>query len=120
MPPAIAPTPIEDVRHSRLGIASFVISLAVGVTLLALFIVAGILVRRGSPTNYPGQTVVGAIGILLLAADVVGAGLGLAGICQSRRKRVFAILGTVFSLFTIVGTVSLMVVGIIYATHIAR
>jgi hypothetical protein len=115
-PPEIPP-PVEQRRHSRLGIASFVVSLAIGFSFLLLFIVAGILAQRSPGKPYPGQSIVGVIAMLLFAGDMVAAGLGISGMCQSRVKKVFAILGTVFSILTIIGSVGLIVVGLAYARH---
>lgn len=116
IPPAAFPVPVERIRHTRLGIASFVISIAVGVALLLVVVLAGVLAARSGTRPYPGQSLVGALAILLVATDVVAAGLGIAGICQAQTKRVFAILGTVFSLFTIFGTAALIVIGLLYHT----
>jgi membrane protease YdiL (CAAX protease family) len=119
IPPAINPPASDDIRHSRLGLASFIISIAVGLVLFAVFVIAGVLSHGAAGREYPGQSIVGAIAILLLGSDVVAAGLGIAGICQPRVKKVFAILGTAFSLLTIVGSVVLMIIGLIYA-HMNR
>ena len=107
-------------KHSRLGIASFVLSLVIGLSLFVLFAVAGLLnggrVERGG--HYPGQALVGVLAIALFAADVVAAGLGIASVCQSARKRIFGILGLSFSALTLVGSVGLMIIGIIFvAAH---
>ena len=117
IPPAAYPVPTERIRHTRLGIAAFVISIVVAVVFLLLLLLAGVLAARSGRKPYPGQSLVGAIAILLLAADVVAAGLGIAGICQAHTKRVFAILGTVFSVFTIFGTAGLIVIGLLYMRH---
>ena len=51
------------------------------------------------------------IAFLLLA--LIALGLGIGGLVQKERKKVFAILGIVFSALTILGTLSLMVIGLI-------
>lgn len=116
-PPALNPIPVVEIKHSRLGIASFTVSVVVGMGILAIFIIAGILAHRSSGKPYPGQTAVGLILIALLAADVVAAGLGIAGICQSGVTKVFAILGTVFSVLTILGSIGVILIGLFYASH---
>jgi len=50
----------------------------------------------------------------LLGADEVAAGLGIASVCQSARKRIFGILGLSFSALTLVGGVGLMILGLIF------
>ena len=105
-----------NLKHSGIGIASFVISLAAGCLLLALLVIAGFLnsgrVEHGKP--YPGQTIVGLALIALMGADVVAAGLGVASLFQNTKKRLFGILGLVFSSLTLLGGVGLVLIGIAY------
>jgi hypothetical protein len=107
-------------KHSRLGIASFAISLVVGFLFVALFAIAGALnagrFQRGG--SYPGQTLVGFIAIFLMAAEIGAIGLGIASICQSARKRVFGVLGLAFSSLTLLGVIALMIIGLLYAAHL--
>lgn len=116
-PPALNPIQAVEIEHSRLGIASFTVSVVVGMRILAIFIVAGILAHRSPGKPYPGQTSVGLIALALLAADVVAAGLGIAGVCQSGVKKDFASLGTVFSVLTILGSIGVILIGLFYASH---
>ncbi|HVU18667.1 MAG TPA: hypothetical protein VHD32_17315 [Candidatus Didemnitutus sp.] len=114
VPAAIAP-PAAEKPYSRLGIASFVISVGSGIALLATFAIAGVMGRKGTPGNYPGQMVIGFVIILLFIAEFAAAGLGIAGICQSNTRRIFAVLGTVLSVLAILGAGGLMLLGIIIA-----
>jgi len=109
-------------KHSGIGIASFGISIVVGCLMVALLCVATILNAHRIQGNltYPGQTIVGLAAIFLMAADVVAVGLGIAAVCQTGKKRLFGILGLVFSSSTIVGTIGLMIIGIIYMSRFAR
>lgn len=66
----------------------------------------------GIDEKSPAAIVVGLSIIGILALDVVAAGLGIAGFFQKDRKRLFAILGTIFSSLTIVCTIILMIVGL--------
>ena len=101
-------------KHSMLGIISFGISIAVGVLMLALFVVGGILYAHRAPQSrdYPGQMMVGFAGIFLMAADLVAVGLGIAALFEGERKRVFGIIGLALSVGTIVGSVGLIIVGL--------
>jgi hypothetical protein len=47
----------------------------------------------------------------LLVVDIVALGLGIAGLIQKKRKKLFAILGTVFAAATILGILFLIVIG---------
>src|SRR5271154_6632012 len=115
---AIDQTPLDNQPpslgkgHSGIGIASFVISIAVGCFMMVTLCVAAILAAHRIPgaRTYPGQTVVGLAIIFLAAGDVVAIGLGIAAICQTTRNRLFGILGLVFSSLTIVGVIALMMV----------
>jgi hypothetical protein len=55
------------------------------------------------------------VGLLMLAAgllDLIAMGLGIAGLFQAERRKVFAVLGTAFSTLTVLGMVALVVVGV--------
>ncbi|HLX94544.1 MAG TPA: hypothetical protein VKU37_02245 [Verrucomicrobiae bacterium] len=111
-----------EAKHSGIGIASFGISIAVGFLMVAVLFTAAILSAhrvQGSPT-YPGQTVVGLTAIFLMAADVLAVGLGIAAVCQTGKKRLFGILGLVFSGGTIMGTIALIIIGLLYASRFTR
>ena len=109
-------------KHSGIGIGSFVISIAVGILMVALLIIATFLnaQRVQGDRQYPGQMVVGLVAIALLGVDVIAVGLGIAAVCQSRKKRLFGILGLVFSSATLVGTIGLIIVGLTYASRFPR
>lgn len=100
-----------------MGITSFIMSIAVGGLMLAVFLAAAILNRQRIPgeQTYPGQMFVGLAALFLLAVDVVALGLGIATLCQRGRKKVYGILGLVFSSATLVGTVGLIIIGLAYA-----
>lgn len=108
-------------KHSRLGMASFGISILIGCLIFALIIVAGVLnsgrIEHGQA--YPGQTLVGLAILALLSADVLAVGLGIAALCQSGTRRLFGILGLTFSSLTLMGTVGLIILGLVYASRYA-
>ncbi len=120
---AVAERRRDGEKHSGLGIASFGISVGVGCLIFVAFVVAGFLsaghIQQGH-VNYPGQTIVGLAVIFLLGADVVAVALGIAALCQPGRKRLFGLLGLVFSAATILGTVGLMIVGLLFVARFAR
>jgi hypothetical protein len=119
---AVDQTPLDskplslEKRHSGIGVASFVISIAVGCFMMALLCVAAILAAQRIPggRTYPGQSVVGLAVIFLAAVDVVAIGLGIAAVCQREKNRLFGILGLVFSSLTIVGVIGLIIFGLAY------
>ena len=91
-------------KISRIGIASFVISIPAGVLTLVLFVISGVMSVDNVMLGF------GLIGLSI--ANLVALGLGIAGLFQKERKRIFAILGTVFSSAVIVVTVALVIFGI--------
>jgi hypothetical protein len=58
-----------------------------------------------------GAVVLGLLIIGMMLLDLVALGLGIGGLIQKDRKKVFAILGTIFSGLTIGGVLLLMVLG---------
>jgi len=113
---------VVEEKHSVLGVSSFALSIAVGGLMFLLFIVAGLLnsgrVEHGQ--TYPGQVIVGLAVMFLLAVDLVAVGLGIAALCQAGKKRLFGVLGLVFSSGTILGTICLIIVGLTYAARFRR
>lgn len=58
-----------------------------------------------------GAAIVGLLLIAFILLCLVALGFGIAGLIQKDRKKIFAILGTIFSAVTFVGTISLMIIG---------
>lgn len=104
--------PTEEKLNSGLGIASFVLSIAVGGLMLAMFVAAGLLSRGRHGEPFRGQMIIGLAAIALVGADVVAVALSIAALFQSDRKRLLPILGLVFSLGTLLGAIGLVVLGL--------
>lgn len=107
-------------RHSGIGIASFVLSLLAIIPFVGLF-VYGIMIGISDAAGGSGSgaalesttfeiaaglSVFGSIGLDLLAVV-----LGIVGCCLSNRKKIYAILGLCISVLTLVGMFFLMVIG---------
>jgi hypothetical protein len=91
-PPIIA----EVVRHSGLGIASFVMAIALGVAQVALLSVGVALTSHPSDQEHPplGLALI-ALGFLAgCVLNLVGLVLGIVGLVQRDRRRGFAVAGT--------------------------
>ncbi|GGE39674.1 hypothetical protein GCM10007421_12030 [Halopseudomonas oceani] len=105
---------MDELKHSGIGIASFVLSIVSAILIFLLIIFAGVL-----ETTTPGgmdeesavAIVVGLLLFLFMGMSLVGFGLGIGGLVQKGRNKIFAILGTVFSGLTIVGAVMLLLLG---------
>lgn len=108
--------PESEQGHSGLGVASFVISLVAGIGLAVLILFAGVAESTTPGGLDDGSVVAGVIGVLLLVmlmALVVALVLGIIGMTQRTRNKVFAILGTVFSSLALLGGVFLMLLGMV-------
>jgi len=100
-------------KHSRMGIASFIIALAQGFLTLLVIIFAGILTMSGPQhENEAGFAVLGLFIIGGIFTHLVGVGLGIAGMVQKNRKKVFSILGFVFNITVILFVILLMLIGV--------
>jgi hypothetical protein len=102
-------------KHSGFGIASFVLSLVVGVGLFAAMAIAvGLTIDNpgGVDETSPLVAMVGFLFLFGMFLCVVAIVLGFVGVLQRDRKKVFAILGIVFNALIIMGTVGLIVVGL--------
>ena len=102
-------------KHSGIGIASFVISILSGLSLFAGFTFAGMaqVSEPGSLDEASTQTVIIGLAIIFFfITSLVAFGLGLGGLFQQQRKKVFAILGLVISSVMILSTAALIAFGL--------
>lgn len=103
-----------ELKHSGLGITSFALSILVGFLLFAAIAVAGVMEssRPGGLDEESPVAVVMGLGIIaLLGLNLVAFGIGIGALFQRDRKKIFAILGTVFSSLIFLGCIALFVVG---------
>jgi magnesium-transporting ATPase (P-type) len=113
--PSNNPSPVSP-KHSGMGVVSFIISL-LGFFIFVCAIIAGGIIAMKNPdalSQPSGASVV--IGMLLLMGFFlcfVGIGLGIAGLVQKDRKKIFAILGLVFNSSIFIGMAILMIFGLL-------
>lgn len=104
----------DAIKHSGFGVASFIISVAIGIFDFVVIAFAG-LVEASEPGGMDEESVVAIlIGLFILggmAANMAGAGLGIAGLVQRDRKKVFAVLGLAFNAAIVFGVIFLMILG---------
>lgn len=99
----------EPLKHSSLGIASFIIGIITGIMEFVCIIASAMLV-----TTNPESAAMVVVGLLLLAGIIfalVGIGLGIGGLVQKKRKKVFSIIGLILNAFTFIAVVGLMIIG---------
>jgi len=106
---------MEELKHSGLGIASFITSILSGILIFLLIAIAAFM-ESSTPGGIDEESAEAVlIGLFLFAAlgiDLLALGLGVGGLIQKDRKKVFAILGTVFASVTIVGTIFIAMLGV--------
>lgn len=106
---------MEERKHSGLGIASFVTSIASGILIFLLIVIAGVMETStpgGMDEESVGAVMVGLFLLAFLAASCVALGLGIGGLIKKDRKKIFAILGTIFSSVILLGTLFIMIHGL--------
>ena len=103
----------DSTKHSRFGIAAFILALGVGALVFLIVVIAGILsVRAGGDLDEtsPQAFFVG-LGILGAWLNVISLCLAIAGLCENRRNKIFAILAVVISVIIFVGVCGIFVIG---------
>lgn len=104
---------INEPKHSGLGIASFIISIGSGVIIILLYITSVLLgISTAGGIHYSTATIIGLFINLFWGGSFLALGLGIGGLIPKEKKKVFSILGTVFSSVTIVITFFLTLLGI--------
>ena len=90
-----------ELKYSELGIASFSINIVSGIIIILAW-------------SYMWYFFYFSLGILFMS--LVALGLGIGGLRQKDRKKLFAILGTIFSVLLICGIGFLLLFSLIMAT----
>lgn len=104
-----------EVKHSGVGIASFVTSIVAGALIFLLVIIAGVLevsTPGGMDEESIGAVLIGLFLFAFLGAELVALGLGIGGLIQKDRKKTFAILGVVFSATALLITLFMLFLGL--------
>lgn len=103
-------------KHSGPGIASLIVSILAGIWLFILLIIAG-LVENSTPGGMDPESIEALlIGLGMMAAGAagfVGLGLGVVGLVQSQRQRLYPILGSILSGGLLLACTGLMLLGLI-------
>lgn len=101
-------------KHAALGIVSFILSIVVGGLMLVTFVIAGIMEMRapeGMDEQALSTVVIGLVIIGLILMELLALGLGVGGLFQKASKKLFALLGIIFSSLTLIVTLGLIVLG---------
>jgi len=103
-------------KHSGLGIASFILSIISGIFLFLIFAVAGMIESStpgGMSEESPAAMLIGLFMLGFMFLTLLAVGLGIGGLLQSDRLKIFALLGIIFSACTLLGTVLLILIGLV-------
>jgi hypothetical protein len=102
-------------KHSSLGIASLILSIAVGIEEMIAIVVATVIqvnTPGGMSDESPEAAIIGLLvcgGILL---SLIGAGLGIGGLCQPDRSKITAVLGLTFNGMIVLFVSALIAIGL--------
>lgn len=110
-----AVTEKPKVKHSGLGLASFIISMVDVIIFVSVMIIGSMMASKspmGLDETSPLLLTLGMLIIFSLILCLVGIGLGIAGIVKKNRKKLFAVLGLVFNVAFLLGIIILLVVGL--------
>lgn len=113
-PPPPPPVPLL-VAHSGIGIASFVLGVIALFCLFGVVITAGVLQTStpgGVPEDSPLSFVVGSLVLLFMLLALLALCLGIAGLVQRNRRKLFAVLGLALSVLSLVSTAGLIFLGL--------
>jgi len=106
---------MEVLKHSGLGISSFVTSIVSIIAIFLLLVIAGV-VESSTPGGMDEDSLaallVGLFLFVFLGASLVALGLGISGLFQKGRKKIFPILGTVFAAVTVLFAGSIVMIGV--------
>lgn len=107
---------MEPRKHSGLGIASFVMSLICGVSVAGILVILTLMAAthpQGIEEKSIPALLLGAALLGLCALSLLSLALGIGGLCQTDRNRIFAALGTTFSALVLLGTGGLVMLGVL-------
>lgn len=105
----------SQVKYSGLGIAAFVVSLVAGAFMLGLVVVSAMLGHYQPDSLDEDSPIAMLVGLLMFAAivcDLCAAAMGIGSLFQRDRKKLYGVLGLVFALSGLLGSVALIVFGL--------
>ena len=103
-------------RHSRFGIASFILGIVSAGLVFLFLLVAGVVevINPGILDNEKAPTtlIVGVFGMFALVLALIGLGMALASLLMEKdRKKIFSVLGLAFSLLTAISMIAMIIIG---------
>ena len=102
-------------KHSGFGIASFITSISAAI-LIVVFFIAAIMQYSGSEEPDSESTAAIITGLLFFFSvfvDFIALVLGIVGLCSKDKKKIFALLGTIFSSVTILISIIIITIDLV-------
>ncbi len=99
-------------RHSGVGVASFVLAIVAAVVLMIDIVVIVSMQFHNPRRGRESEMIVGLVILACVVLQLLALGLGIGGLLQRDRKKVFAILGVCFSAVPLLGEACLMLIGL--------
>lgn len=108
----------DAMKHSRLGIVSFVMGLVIGLGEFAMIIIAGVMevtTPGGVDEQSPQVMMLGLVIIAGMLGALVGAVLGIIGLTERNRYKAYPVVGLAFNGLILLGVIALMAIGMTMA-----
>lgn len=105
-------TESKPLKHSGLGIASFVISLINGFFVVGIIFLSVIMEVAGVDEDSVAVALLGLGAIFVIVINLVGLGLGIGGCFIKGRKILLAVLGIIFNAVPMLILVLLILIGL--------
>lgn len=111
---SISPSQLETAKHSKIGIASFIIAIAGVLTTCSMYVATNVLVNIGvQPTGLDRNTFLTLLRLLEIFSycnifiNLIGVGLGIGTLFKKKAKKLFGILGLVINTLVLCGAAGL-------------
>jgi hypothetical protein len=109
----------HHLKHSVLGIASLVIVIVAALFVALLIAVAGVIDAKtpgGMDEESPIAIILGITMLGGMGLDLLGLGLGIAGLCQRHGNKAWSIVGVVIGALVLLGFFAIVGVGLLTDT----
>jgi succinate dehydrogenase hydrophobic anchor subunit len=103
---------MEELKHSKLGVASFIASLVSAIALFILVFVAAYFSLTGKNEESIEMVIIGLFLIFFIFTSCTAFILGIAGLFQQNVRKLYAALGALCSGLSAVGIIALIALGL--------
>lgn len=104
---------IVTIKHSGLGITSFIIGIIQSIVSFTAIIISGVIYSIPTENQEIIFAIIGLVIFVGLFIHLIGIGLGIAGLLQKNRKKVFSILGLIFNISCVMVVILIICIGLL-------